>query len=71
MMHEVDLYGVLISPLLVCFVAAWVTSQFVTRALERVSFYRFVASRQLFDLATLITLTGFFALVFFGLENRL
>jgi len=71
MMHEMDLYGILISPLLVCFVAAWLTAQVVTRIFDRYALYRFVASRQLFDLATLVSLTGLFAFIFFGLENRL
>ena len=69
MMHEIDLYGVLLSPLLSAFIAAWLSQQVLTRVGERIGFYRFVAQRPLFDLALLVILTALFTKIFFALEH--
>ena len=69
MMHEIDLYGVLLSPLLSAFIAAWLSQQVLTRVGERIGFYRFVAQRPLFDLALLVILTALFTKIFFALER--
>ena len=57
-MHELDLYGVLLPPLLVWAVAALAIRAVLRRALLRIGFYRYVAHPALFDIALLIILTG-------------
>jgi hypothetical protein len=55
---EVDLYGVLLPPLLVWLGGGLVVSAAVRLGLSRAGFYRFVWHRPLFDLAILVIATG-------------
>ncbi len=57
-MHEMDLYGVLLPPLLVWAIIALAIRAVLRRALLRLGFYRFVAHPALFDMALLVILTG-------------
>ena len=58
MIGEVNLYGVLLPPLLVWLGLALLLSAALRLALARLGFYRFVWHRPLFDLALLVILTG-------------
>jgi hypothetical protein len=55
---EVDIYGLLVSPMLLWVGAAMLLSAFVRRALGWLGVYRFVWHRPLFDLALLVILVG-------------
>lgn len=57
-MHEYDLYGVLLPPLLVWAAVALALRAILRRALIRAGFYRYVAHPALFDIAFLVILTG-------------
>jgi len=58
MIGEINVYGVLLPPLLVWLVCGVAVSAVLRAGLERVGFYRFVWHRPLFDLSVLVILTG-------------
>jgi hypothetical protein len=58
MIGEIDLYGVLVPPLLVWLGVALLLSALVRLLLVRTGFYRLVWHRPLFDLALLVILIG-------------
>jgi hypothetical protein len=58
MIGEIDLYGVLLPPLLVWLACGLAVSAVVRFGLSRLGFYRFVWHRPLFDLAVLVIATG-------------
>jgi hypothetical protein len=58
MIGEIDLYGVLLPPLLVWLGLALPAAALARYGLNRIGFYRFVWHRPLFDLAILVILTG-------------
>jgi hypothetical protein len=58
MIGEINLYGVLLPPLLVWLAFALALAALVRMALARIGFYRFVWHRPLFDLAVLVILLG-------------
>jgi GH15 family glucan-1,4-alpha-glucosidase len=58
MTGEVDLYGILLPPLLVWLGVALLASAALRWGLTRLGVYRFVWHRPLFDLALLIILLG-------------
>ncbi|OYV39080.1 MAG: hypothetical protein B7Z80_08235 [Rhodospirillales bacterium 20-64-7] len=58
MIGEIDLYGVLLPPLLVWLGIALILSALLRAALGRLGAYRFVWHRPLFDFLLLVILTG-------------
>jgi hypothetical protein len=56
---EIDLYGVLLPPLLVWLGVALVISAGIRWVLNRIGVYQYVWHRPLFDLALLVILLGF------------
>jgi len=58
MISELNLYGMLVSPMLLWVTAAVLLSGLARRGLERIGFYRLVWHRPLFDLALLIIVLG-------------
>jgi hypothetical protein len=58
MIGEIDVYGVLLPPLLVWLGVALALAALVRLGLARIGFYRFVWHRPLFDLAVLVILVG-------------
>ncbi len=58
MIGDIDIHGVLVAPLLVWMVIAYVISIPVRRILTRSGAYHFVWHRALFDAALLAVLTG-------------
>lgn len=58
MIGEINVVGVLISPLLLCMMLAFFGRQLLSRLLELVGFYRIVWQRPLFDAALFLFLTG-------------
>jgi len=58
MIGEINVYGVLMPPLLVWLVCGVALSALVRAGLNRVGFYRYVWHRPLFDLSVLVILTG-------------
>jgi hypothetical protein len=58
MIGEIDLYGVLLPPLLVWLGVALVLAALLRTLLARIGFYRLVWHRPLFDLALLVILIG-------------
>jgi hypothetical protein len=58
MISEVDVYGMLVTPMLLWVGAALAVSALVRRALDRLGIYRFVWHRPLFDLALLVIVLG-------------
>jgi hypothetical protein len=58
MIGDVDLHGVLVAPLLVWILIAYVLSVPIRKLLDRSGFYRLVWHRSLFDVALLVILTG-------------
>ena len=63
-MREFDIYGVLISPLLLWAAIAQLLSVPLRRLLTRTGFYRLVWHRALFDLALFVILLGGVAFAF-------
>lgn len=57
-MHEFDLYGVYLPPLLVWVVLALAIRFVLKRLLARAGAYRAIAHPALFDMALLVILTG-------------
>jgi hypothetical protein len=58
MIGEVNLYGVLVPPLLVWLAVAVLVSAALRFVLAKLGAYRFIWHRPLFDLALLVILTG-------------
>jgi hypothetical protein len=58
MIGEIDIYGILLPPLLVWLVIALPLAAGVRVCLNHIGFYRFVWHRPLFDFSLLIILTG-------------
>ncbi|OYY04884.1 MAG: hypothetical protein B7Y73_03090 [Acidocella sp. 35-58-6] len=58
MIGEIDLYGVLLPPLLVWLALALLLSALLRWALNRAGIYHYVWHRPLFDLAILVVLLG-------------
>jgi hypothetical protein len=58
MISEVDVYGMLVTPMLLWVGAALVLAVLVRHALGRLGVYRFVWHRPLFDLALLVIVVG-------------
>jgi hypothetical protein len=58
MISEVDLYGLLVSPMLLWVGAALVVSTAIRHGLSRFGLYRYVWHRPLFDFALLIITLG-------------
>jgi len=63
MIGEIDLYGVLLPPLLVWLGLALLASACLRWGLLRLGLYRFVWHRPLFDAALLVILTGLVSLL--------
>ena len=62
MIGEINLFGVLLPPLLVWTAMALLVSALVRYLLARAGLYRFVWHRPLFDVSLLIILTGLISL---------
>jgi len=58
MIGEINVYGVLLPPLLVWLAGGVAVSAILRAGLSRVGFYRFVWHRPLFDFLILVILTG-------------
>jgi hypothetical protein len=58
MIGEIDLHGVLVTPLLAWMFIAYVLSLPIRKALAWTGFYRLVWHRALFDVSLFIVLTG-------------
>jgi hypothetical protein len=58
MIGEINIYGVLLPPLLVWLVCGVAASALVRAGLNFLGFYRFVWHRPLFDFSLLVILTG-------------
>lgn len=58
MIHEIDLYGMLISPILLWVSIAFVVTGVLCRLIGRFGLYRFIWHKPLFDLALLVIVTG-------------
>ena len=58
MSGEIDIEGVLVSPLLVCMLIAFVLNALLRRILAWTGLYRFVWHRALFDAALYVVLLG-------------
>ena len=58
MIGEIDLQGVLVTPLLAWMFVAFVLSIPIRKLLSRTGLYRWVWHRALFDVSLLIVLTG-------------
>ena len=63
MIGEIDLYGVLLPPLLVWLALALLLAALLRQVLSRVGVYQYVWHRPLFDLAILVVLLGGIAAV--------
>lgn len=59
-MHELAVLGIFISPLLPCMIAAFITRIGVSKLLEKLGVYRWVAQRPLFDTALFFCFIGAF-----------
>jgi hypothetical protein len=57
-MHEVDVYGLFVSPLLAFGVVALPVAFLIRRLLDRLGFYRWVWHRALFDTALYLLVLG-------------
>ncbi|MDE2458889.1 MAG: DUF1656 domain-containing protein [Rhodospirillales bacterium] len=62
MIGEINIYGVLLPPLLIWAFIALLLSMAVRRGLSALGVYRFIWHRPLFDLCLLIMLTGLISL---------
>lgn len=58
MIHEIDLYGMLISPMLLWVSTAFIVTGVLCRLIGRLGLYRFIWHKPLFDLALLVVVTG-------------
>lgn len=58
MIGEIDLYGVLLPPLLVWLALGFLVTSALRFLLTRAGFYRFVWHRPLFDFSLLVIITG-------------
>ncbi len=58
MIHEIDIYGVLVTPMLVWLGVALLVTGLLRIALGHAGLYRFVWHKPLFDLAPLILVLG-------------
>lgn len=58
MIHEIDLYGMFISPMMLWASVAILLTGLVSQAMSRLGLYRFVWHKPLFDLALLVILLG-------------
>jgi Protein of unknown function (DUF1656) len=63
MIGEIDLFGVLLPPLLVWVAVALPVSAALRWALTKAGAYRFIWHRPLFDLSLLVILTGIVSLL--------
>ena len=66
MIHEIDFYGILLSPLLAAFITGWLALHIGAYYAEKHGFYKYVAQRAIFDAALLVILTGAAALIISG-----
>ena len=57
-MHEINFFGLLISPLLVFFLIAWAIFTPLAWGLERAGFFKFVYNREIAEISILIILLG-------------
>ena len=58
MIHEIDIYGVLVSPMLAWTLPALAATGLLRMMLARLGLYRFVWHKPLFDLALLVIVLG-------------
>lgn len=58
MIHEIDLYGMLISPILLWMSIALIVTGVLCHLIGRFGLYRFIWHKPLFDLALLVIVTG-------------
>ena len=58
MIHEVDVYGVLVPPMLLWTSVAIVLTAVLSRLIGGLGLYRFIWHKPLFDLALLVIVTG-------------
>jgi protein AaeX len=61
-LREIDVLGVFVSPVLVCFALALVISLILRRLLDKTGINRFVWNRALFDLSLLVVITALLVL---------
>jgi protein AaeX len=67
-MHEFDLYGVLLPPILVWTLFALAIRGVLRRVLLRFNLYRFISHPALFDMSILVILIGGVAMIAIGLS---
>ena len=60
MMPDFDLFGLRVSPLLICLIAAFAARLILSRVLSAAGVYRWIWHRPLFDLSLYITLVWVF-----------
>jgi protein AaeX len=58
MIHEINIYGVFVSPMLIWTLIALVITALLRRAIGEFGLYRFVWHRPLFDLSLLVIVLG-------------
>ena len=58
MIHEIDLYGMLISPILLWMSIAFIVTGVLCDLIGRFGLYRFIWHKPLFDLALLVIVMG-------------
>jgi len=58
MIHEIDLYGMLISPILLWMNIAFIVTGVLCHLIGRFGLYRFIWHKPLFDLALMVIVTG-------------
>lgn len=58
MIHEIDLYGMLVSPILLWMNIAFVVTGVLCHLIGRLGLYRFIWHKPLFDLALLVIVAG-------------
>ncbi|WP_428672083.1 DUF1656 domain-containing protein [Reyranella sp.] len=58
MIHELDLYGMFVSPMMLWVSVAVLLTGLLSLAMSRLGLYRFVWHKPLFDLALLVILLG-------------
>ncbi|MFG0456222.1 DUF1656 domain-containing protein [Shewanella mangrovisoli] len=64
MINEVDLFGIYVSPLLICMISAFFLRIFISKLLLKIGAYKLIAQRPIFDAAMFISLTGLIFHVF-------
>ncbi|WP_445936748.1 DUF1656 domain-containing protein [Pseudoalteromonas sp. N1230-9] len=70
MPNEIDIFGIYVSPMLICIISAFLLRIFLSRVMQRIGIYKLISHKPIFDTAIFISLVGIIFNLFVGISAQ-